>query len=277
MRSKSIGQKLPLAPAPISGTATGLCSASSVAYTVANVTHANSYSWTIPAGATIAAGAGTNSITVNFGITAGAVTVRGVNSCGNGSQRSLSVSVNPGRPASISGDVAVCINATKSYTAATAVGAVNYNWTVPSGASNITTPATAKTIQVLFGGVVASNQIITVNASNTCGTSPSRSLTGISIQSCSGSRDQMLEQGFSASVWPNPMPGTGMLQIISDTDERINLRLTDVSGRLVSERSLEVLAGTSSHEISVAGYPQGFYLLQIQSAAFSKTIRVIVE
>ena len=68
-----------------------------------------------------------------------------------------------------------------------------------------------------------------------------------------------------------------MLQIISDTDERINLRLTDVSGRLVSERSLEVLAGTSSHEISVAGYPQGIYLLQIQSAAFSKTIRVIVE
>ncbi len=56
-----------------------------VVYSVANITNATSYTWTVPANATIVSGSGTNTITVNYTtFIGGFVTVAGTNSCGNG-------------------------------------------------------------------------------------------------------------------------------------------------------------------------------------------------
>ena len=57
---------LPNQAGTITGTATLCGGTNGVAYSVAAVTGASSYVWTLPAGATIASGMGTNSITVNF-------------------------------------------------------------------------------------------------------------------------------------------------------------------------------------------------------------------
>ena len=66
-----------------------------VAYSVTPIPTASSYSWTAPVGGTIAAGQGTNAVTVNFGTTAAIRTiyVRGHNDCGNGSTKSYPVNV----------------------------------------------------------------------------------------------------------------------------------------------------------------------------------------
>ena len=57
-----------------------------VIYTVPVITNATSYIWTLPFGATITAGANTNSITVDFSSSAssGNITAQGSNICGNG-------------------------------------------------------------------------------------------------------------------------------------------------------------------------------------------------
>jgi hypothetical protein len=73
-----------------------------VAYSVGVVNHATGYTWTLPAGATIATGANTNAITVDFGASAvsGDITVTGTNSCGNGgTSPAFAVAVNPVPPA----------------------------------------------------------------------------------------------------------------------------------------------------------------------------------
>jgi hypothetical protein len=274
-RIKLIGQKLPLAPSPITGLSTGLCNQQGIVYTITGAVNATSYQWTIPNGATIVSAANGSSITVDFGTVSGSVTVQGINTCGSGSTRSLSLVTAPGRPASIFGSTSVCANATESYTAATANGAASYNWLVPSGAVNQS--GNSKTISVLYGGIPASGQIITVSATNACGTSAARSLTNITINSCANNRDQAELDGFFAVLYPNPMQGSGMLQINTEKDEQISLRLTDISGRQISERTLQVLAGQSSHEIYIEGYQPGIYLLTIQSSSFSKTIRIIAE
>lgn len=72
-------------PAPttsaITGSTSPSCGATGQTYSVTN-TSGSSYSWTVPTGATIASGAGTNSITVNFGTTNGDITVVETSSAG---------------------------------------------------------------------------------------------------------------------------------------------------------------------------------------------------
>jgi hypothetical protein len=50
------------------------------------------YTWTVPSGASIVSGQGSNSIVVNFGTSGGNVSVRATNTCGSSSTRSLAVS-----------------------------------------------------------------------------------------------------------------------------------------------------------------------------------------
>ncbi|WP_196216517.1 hypothetical protein, partial [Flavobacterium sp. LC2016-01] len=77
---------LPGAATAVSGPATVCQGQSGVAYTVTAIANAAGYTWTLPSGATIASGSNTNSITVNYSASAatGNITVRGTNTCGNG-------------------------------------------------------------------------------------------------------------------------------------------------------------------------------------------------
>ncbi len=66
-----------------------------VAYSIASVGGATTYAWTVPSGASVTAGQGTTSITVNWGATGGNVTVTPANANGcQGSASSLPVIIN---------------------------------------------------------------------------------------------------------------------------------------------------------------------------------------
>jgi gliding motility-associated-like protein len=86
-------------------------------YTVSN-TVGSTYAWTVPAGATITSGQGTNSITVTFGGTGGNVTVVETISCGAGPVVTFAVSVTPSPVLTISDPASVCAPATVDITAA---------------------------------------------------------------------------------------------------------------------------------------------------------------
>lgn len=84
-------------PPAAPGSITGLTSVSSnqtgVTYSIASVTDATSYSWTVPAGAVVVSGQGTTSITVDFGTNSGNVCVSAINSCGSSSQTCEAITV----------------------------------------------------------------------------------------------------------------------------------------------------------------------------------------
>ncbi len=76
----------------ISGKTTACSSTGGFVYSVAPVADATSYNWTVPSGATITAGQGTDSITVTFGSSSGTISVNASNNCG--SSPTISISVN---------------------------------------------------------------------------------------------------------------------------------------------------------------------------------------
>ncbi len=95
--SGAVCDGLPEPAGNITGPATIVLGTDSVTYSVAAMPRVSSYNWTIPVGATIVSGAGTNTITVNFGGQAisGYLSVLGQNTCGTGADSSLFVNVLP--------------------------------------------------------------------------------------------------------------------------------------------------------------------------------------
>ena len=136
------------APGTITGSASVCASATGVAFSIAAVAGATSYTWTLPTGATIASGAGTNSITVNFGSTSGNVCVSAyINSCQKSAANCLAVTVasSPALTAgSVTGTTNVCPLSSTVFTAAPSGGTGTYayqwyNGTAPiAGATNNT-------------------------------------------------------------------------------------------------------------------------------------------
>lgn len=78
--------KLPIAAGTITGTATICQGTNGIAFSLPSVLYASGYTWTVPSGVSIASGANTNSIMVNFSDNAssGNITAEGTNTCGSG-------------------------------------------------------------------------------------------------------------------------------------------------------------------------------------------------
>lgn len=107
---------VPSAAGNISGPSSVCAGTQGVAYSVAPVQGAVGYIWTLPAGAMIASGLNTNSITVNFSSNAssGNIYVKGTNTCGTGnSSPAYVVTVNPlpSAAGTVDGPTSVCSGA----------------------------------------------------------------------------------------------------------------------------------------------------------------------
>ncbi len=180
-----------MGPPPSPATPTGpvsLCAGSmGTTYSVTPVPGATSYTWTVPSGATIASGQGTNIITVNWGATSGNVCVTAINSCGGSAPSCVAVTVYtlPGAPGPIVGPLNPAINSVNnSYTVAPVPGATSYTWSInPSGAT-IASGQGTNAILANFGPAVQTYTIC-VNASNICGTGPTTCLAVTTI-TCPG-------------------------------------------------------------------------------------------
>ena len=150
-------------------------------YSVSTVIGATVYTWSVPAGASIASGQGTNSISINFTGTAvsGNICVYASNNCGNSSTicKAITVtSVVPAKPVSISGNTIQCPGSTGAvFSCPTVSNALSYNWTVPATATIVSGQGT-NSITVNFLSTFTSGAF-KVAAVNCIGSSAFRSLT----------------------------------------------------------------------------------------------------
>lgn len=163
---------MPGSAGAITGSAS-VCEGGTGSYSVGLIENALTYAWVLPSGATIASGAGTNSITIDWTGVSGPQTLQvyGDNLCGHGViSPSFAVTVNP-LPAdagSITGPNAVCKgDEGVPYTVPVIANATAYTWTVPAGAT-IASGASTNSITVDYNGTAASGNI-TVIGKNTCG------------------------------------------------------------------------------------------------------------
>lgn len=159
---------VPGTPGNITGPATVCQNQENVVYSIATVVNATSYIWTLPGGAFITAGEGTNNITVHFSSTAvsGNISVAGTNSCITGASSTLSVTVNPAPTPVISGPNSACTGS-GNYNYSTSTGMSNYVWAISPGGEIISGEGTPS-IVVHWNTTGYQNVQVNYNNANGC-------------------------------------------------------------------------------------------------------------
>ena len=279
-RDRNVTVNVPAVSASISGPATGVCGATGVVYTAASVASATGYNWSVPVGATIVSGQGTQSIVVDFdgAYGGGNVSVNATNSCGVGAARNLNVTGAPGLPGVISGDITICPGQTGvAYGVATVTGASSYLWSLPGG-TTITSGQGTKDILSTWGTNPASGLNLSVNASNGCGTSANRVLNGISI-SIAHCGPRFGDQGeiTGLNVYPNPAADRAIVVFTSTEGADFNIKMVDVSGRTIMTERGTATNGLNQREVNVSEMSAGIYFVVIETNNVVEQIKMIVE
>lgn len=171
---------VPGTPVSISGNAVNCPGSSGAVFSCPVVANASSYTWTMPANATLTSGQGTNSITVDFlaGFSSGVLKVSAVNCKGTGSARSLTLNGKPGTPGTllIGPTTGVCPGATNiSYSIAAVSFATGYTWTAPANSTIVSGQGTTS-VTLNFNSSFSSGTL-SVSASNACGSGNARATT----------------------------------------------------------------------------------------------------
>jgi hypothetical protein len=179
---------VPNTPGTISGP-TVVCGLTSSTYSIAAVSGAVSYTWTLPSGVTSSAGASPVNITGSAGISlpvdfdaafnSGTISVVANSNCTSSIAKTLAISKATLAPASITGSIVVCPSSSATYTVAATAGATFYTWTLPTGvtstagASPVITTGTSLTVD--FASTFSTGTL-SVKAGNECANSVARTL-----------------------------------------------------------------------------------------------------
>ena len=219
---------IPATPGIITGQTTGVCN-STKPYSIASVSGATVYTWSIPSGASISSGQGTTNVNIAFTSSYGSgnISVVASNTCGSSSASLLSVMGLPAQPGIITGPASVCHNQNNViYSIAAVPGAAYYTWTVPPGTQIKTGQGTVQ-IKVRFGNSAGN---ITVTAINSCVSSPIRTLA-IAMPCREG--EEISESDFDIKVFPNPSSDDFTFVINASTNNFFSINIFDLTGRIV--------------------------------------------
>jgi hypothetical protein len=167
-----------LAPAASISGPTNVCTyinSGTATYSTPIVSGVTSYNWTVPAGATIVSGAGTNTVGVQFSgaFTGGNISVSLFNGCSISSPKSLALTASTSASlGAISGPTSVCQNiggSTVTYSVAAVAGAQSYNWSFANGTgASIISGNTTNTITVQYSAGYVQDTLKLTMVSN-CG------------------------------------------------------------------------------------------------------------
>ncbi|MCX6267498.1 MAG: T9SS type A sorting domain-containing protein [Bacteroidetes bacterium] len=176
------------------------------------------YAWTVSAGGTITAGAGTSAITVTWS-TSGAKTVSvnytNANGCTAAAPLGYGVTVNPLPVPTVSGPASACISSTGN-TYSTQSGMTGYLWTVSAGGT-ITAGSGTNTITVAWNSLGA--KTVTVNYTNaTSCTASAATVYNVTVNALptpSVSGPSSVCAGSTAKVYSTQAGMTGYLWTVS--------------------------------------------------------------
>ncbi|KAF5055539.1 hypothetical protein DSECCO2_376720 [anaerobic digester metagenome] len=163
---------LPAGAGPIAGPVSVCAGETAVVYSIPEIEFATGYVWCVPDGSVIISGQNTNSIMVEFGSipVSGEISVYGTNQFGSGNASGLYVTsaLPPQAAGLISGQQEVCREQNPvSYAVQPIIDAINYNWSLPYGAT-IVSGMNTNIIGVNFGPASTSGMVV-VCGSNSCG------------------------------------------------------------------------------------------------------------
>jgi hypothetical protein len=274
VRTRSTVLNTPATPGTISGQSAGVCG-STITYSIAAVSGANSYSWSVSGGTINGSNSGSSvSVTWDGTGATGSIAVASVNNCGSSSARSLTISKSPARPGTITGTTTPCGGTTQAYGVTTVAGASSYVWTVTAGGA-IASGAGTKDVTISWSTGVTIAQTVTVRTVNSCGTSTNRTAT-VNIQSCPR---EAMEVGTILSMTAFPNPANDFVNIHFETANvaEYAVRLMDMSGRTISNETGESTQGLNQVTFGVGELSSGVYFIVLDHDGNRQTLRLMVE
>lgn len=262
---------LPGAAGAITGPATVVQGETGINYSITPIAEATGYNWVLPYGASIASGANTNSITINFAPDAlsGTMTVTGINGCGSGLvSPELVITVNPSVPAELEvGTETVagmnCYNALETIT----VAGGDYTFTV-TGSGHATFIAGMK-ILFLPGITVQSGGYL--HGYIAPGGPYCNGLTKVLTSGLTENQPSNTSACFS--IYPNPTSGVfTLLRKGEHAVDEMKVKIYNMSGKLVLS---ETLVCQNHHEFNLANIPPGMYFIKVIEGNMVETIKLI--
>jgi len=271
-RCKGIANGIPSTPGNISGPATGQCGQSGVSYSITPVGQATGYLWTVNNGASVSGPNNLSAVSINFpgAFTTCTLTVVATNSCGSSLARTLVVTGAPGQPGIITGNQSVCANSVEGYSTPGSAGATLYNWSSPAG-SSVLNPGGASVL-IQWG---PTGGLVSVTATNGCGTSPARTLA-VAITCRQSQVSETMEA--TAALYPNPTSGKTTVKFESANSAKYVISVVDVTGRTIISDEIAAAEGINTHELDLSKVAKGIYLVRMESTGMqSQLLKVTVE
>ncbi len=234
---------LPAAAGNITGTSSLCAGTSGVAYSCSPILNATSYLWTLPEGAAIASGAGTQNILVNFSSTApgGNISVAGNNQCGTGTAGpafNVTVHALPEVPViSVNGAILTSNAASGNqwyYEGSPIPGATGQTYTVISNTGYYSC-------------------MVTVNGCSSALSSPVWVVV-------TGTEERA---GDKISIFPSPNTGQFSISISAPVADSYRIEVYNPSGIMIYQISNWVVTGHAQQEISLQPVPSGVYSVAI--------------
>ena len=262
----------PATPGAISGTLT-FCRGNLDTFSVASVSGATSYTWTLPNGWT---GTSTiDTIYVTAGSSGGNITVKANNACGSSAPASVAVTPNstPAVPGAIFGTATECAGALDTFGIQLVSGATSYTWTLPGGWTR--TDSVTNAIYTAISATAGSSGTVSVTANNTCGSSAPQTLAvtvsavpstpgAISgpTSACSGSLDTFsvaAVSGATTYTWslPNGWTGTSTRDTIIATAGSVGGTVSVTAGNSCGTSSAQTLVVTQPTAPATPGVISG--------------------
>ncbi|MFM7766459.1 MAG: T9SS type A sorting domain-containing protein, partial [Bacteroidota bacterium] len=133
-----------------------------------------------------------------------------------------------------------------------------------------TTNLNASTINVLKSGNLNATGITLVNTTSLIRSMEDGSTTP-SVSTTS-------EEGFTVKAYPNPTGG--VFNVLVDgltTDAPCVVRVIDMTGRVVAERTIEQGVNSSEPTFDLSGFKTGIYMVVIDQGDVRQTVRIVLQ
>ncbi|MFZ4401949.1 MAG: T9SS type A sorting domain-containing protein, partial [Bacteroidales bacterium] len=223
-----------------------------------------------------------NNITISFSsaATAGNLSVKGNNSCGDGVvSANFPITINPLPDAassisSINNDSVSISENNVLYTVPVIAGATTYIWDYTGvGATfiggNITT---SDSVRINFSAIATSG-FLTVKGNNTCGDGVISANYPIYVSSVGISE---IEKSVNYRIYPNPTKGLICIEIdfLSEKSELIiyNLQGETIFNEMINKSKKQLIM-----EINLNSFPKGIYFVKIKNDKFIKVKKLILQ
>lgn len=203
------------------------------------------YTWSVPAGASVTSGQGTDTVTIHFGSTSGMVKVVGTSACGNDSD-SVAITIDPVPSIMLSAtkDTA-CVNTTKDSLMASPAGGIF------SGAGII-----GNNFNPSLAGV--GPHIITYAYTDTVYGCPDSASFSLFVSSCTGIQE-VNNLSSEISFYPDPFSMTVNVNV--NVTGKINMHIFNAMGQDLGTWDLK----TGNNTINTSGLPEGIYMIRVKT------------